>query len=75
VIVGLLVLTVFSSLPLWSLTAVVTAVGAIVMPIGAIALTFLYGDARAQADERSDDLEMSDATTSATTPSAASPRR
>lgn len=69
VVVGLLVLTVFSSLPLWSLTAVVAAVGAIVMPIGAIALTLLYGDARAQADERSD-LDMSDATSSA-----ASPRR
>lgn len=65
VIVGLLVLTVFSSLPLWSLTAVVAAVGTVVMPVGAIALNLLYGDAAAQADERSDDIGMSDATSAA----------
>jgi hypothetical protein len=68
-VVGLVVLTVFSSLPLWSLTAVVAAVGAVVMPIGAIAVTLLYGDARAQADDRADDVALAAAASSAGSPS------
>jgi hypothetical protein len=72
VVVGLLVLTTFSSLALWSLTVVLTSVGAVVMPLGAIAVTLLYGDAAVQADEHSDggsDDAPAPATSSAGSPS------
>lgn len=50
-VVALLVLTVFNSLPLWSTTVVVAAVSAVVLPLGAIAISLLYGDAVAQRSE------------------------
>jgi hypothetical protein len=52
VAVGLVLLLVLTSLPLWLLSSLVTLVGALFMPLGAIALTLLYGDAVAQHAER-----------------------
>ena len=53
-VVALLVLTLFPALPLWFLTVVITAVGAVVMPLAAIAVTLLYGDAVAESSERTE---------------------
>ena len=46
--VALIVLALFSSLPLWSTTVVSALVSAAVLPLAAIVVTLLYGDARAQ---------------------------
>ena len=50
-VVALVVLTAFSSLPLWSTTVVVGIVSAVVLPLGAIVISLLYGDAVAQRSE------------------------
>lgn len=46
--IGLLILVVFTGLPLWLFSALITLVYAIVAPAAAIAMTLLYGDAVAQ---------------------------
>lgn len=52
VIVGLLLLIVTPQLPLWVLTIVVVVCQIVLVPLGAIMLALLYGDARAKHDER-----------------------
>ena len=44
-IVGLVLLIVFTGLPLWALSAVIALVDVLVMPFAALVLTYLYGDA------------------------------
>ena len=44
-IVGLLVLVVFTGLPIWALSMIVVLCNLLVMPFGALVMTFLYGDA------------------------------
>ena len=44
-IIGLLVLVVFTSLPIWALSVIVLLCNLLVMPFGALVMTFLYGDA------------------------------
>lgn len=51
VIVGLLLLLVLTSLPLWAISLLATVVTALLIPLGAIALTLLYGDAVAERGE------------------------
>jgi hypothetical protein len=46
-VVGLLMLVLFTGLPLWSLAVLMTLTNVLVMPLGAIAVTLLYGDAAA----------------------------
>ena len=46
-VVGLLMLVLFTGLPLWSLALIMTLTNVLVMPLGAIAFTLLYGDAAA----------------------------
>jgi hypothetical protein len=55
ILLGLLLLVSFTSMPLWSLTVIVLVVEIALTPLGAIALTLLYGDAAAQRDQ--DDLQ------------------
>ena len=52
ILLGLILLVSFTSLPLWSLTVIVLAVEVALTPLGSIALTLLYGDAVAEYDER-----------------------
>jgi hypothetical protein len=47
---GLLLLIAVPGLPLWTVSAVVVACQAAITPAGAICLTLLYGDARAEHD-------------------------
>ncbi|MEZ5264337.1 MAG: Vps62-related protein [Acidimicrobiales bacterium] len=51
-VVGLLVLVTLSSLPLWAFSALVALVSAALVPLGAIGVTLLHGDAVAEAAER-----------------------
>jgi hypothetical protein len=54
-LVGVVLLVVFSGLPLWIFSALVTLVYGLVVPVTAVALTLLYGDAvtqKADADDR-----------------------
>jgi Vacuolar protein sorting-associated protein 62 len=51
VIVGLLVLVIFTGLPLWAVSAIVAACEVLVMPYGALVMTFLYGDAVASSED------------------------
>jgi hypothetical protein len=51
ILIGLLLLVSFTSLPLWSLTLIVLLVEVALTPLGAVALTLLYGDAAAQHNE------------------------
>jgi len=44
-IVGLVLLILFTGLPLWVLSAVIALVDVLVMPYAALVLTYLYGDA------------------------------
>jgi hypothetical protein len=61
-VVGLLLLVTVTSMPFWMLSVIVTVVGALVMPLGAIAVTLLYGDAVAEHDDREPDpAEMASA--------------
>jgi hypothetical protein len=50
--VGLLLLVTFTGLPLWVVTLAGVMCQVVLTPLGAIALTLLYGDARAEHDER-----------------------
>ena len=50
--IGVLLLVVFTQLPLWSLSITVAAVNVLVLPLAAIVVSFLYGDAVAQESER-----------------------
>jgi len=52
ILLGLILLISFTSLPLWSLTVIVLAVEVALTPLGTIALTLLYGDAATQLRER-----------------------
>jgi hypothetical protein len=47
-VIGLLVLVVFTGLPMWIFSALITLIYALVAPVGAIAMTLLYGDAVAE---------------------------
>ena len=59
VVLGLLVLVVFTGLPLWALSAVVVVCNLLAMPFGALVMTFLYGDAVAvDTDLPLDEEEM-----------------
>ena len=44
---GLLLLVLFTGLPLWAVTGIAMLVETTLMPAGAAAMTLLYGDARA----------------------------
>jgi hypothetical protein len=44
-IIGLILLIAFTGLPLWALSAIVVACDVVVMPYGALVMTYLYGDA------------------------------
>jgi hypothetical protein len=48
---GLLLLVTVTELPLWAVTAAVFACQVILVPLAAIVLTLLYGDACAQHEE------------------------
>ena len=54
-VLGLLVLIVMSGLPFWVYTGVVALIQAFVVPLAAVAQTFLYGDSVAAHDERISD--------------------
>jgi hypothetical protein len=49
---GLLLLIAALGLPLWTVSALVVACQATITPAGAICLTLLYGDARAEHDAK-----------------------
>ncbi|HEY4609155.1 MAG TPA: Vps62-related protein [Ilumatobacteraceae bacterium] len=57
-VVGLVLLIFFTGLPLWVLSAVIALCDVLVMPYGALVLTYLYGDA--VASQRSPDLAEAD---------------
>jgi hypothetical protein len=48
-IIGLVLLIAFTGLPLWALSAIVVACDVVVMPYGALVMTYLYGDAVAES--------------------------
>ena len=54
-IVGLVLLVFFTGLPLWALSAVIAFCDVLLMPYGALVLTYLYGDA--VASQRSADAD------------------
>jgi hypothetical protein len=56
-VLGLVLLVLFTSVPLWLLSIGVTLASALLMPLGAIALTLVYGDARAEWEERQRDAQ------------------
>jgi len=49
---GVLLLVLLSGLPLWLFSMLVTASSALIVPYTAIAMVLLYGDARAEHEER-----------------------
>jgi hypothetical protein len=49
VVVGLLLLVIFTGLPLWALSLIVAACDVLVMPYLALVMTYLYGDAVASS--------------------------
>jgi hypothetical protein len=51
VFLGLVMLVSFTSLPLWTITVIVLVAQVALTPLGAIALTLLYGDAAAERAE------------------------
>jgi hypothetical protein len=51
-VIGVLLLVAFTGLPLWALSLIVTLVNVLIMPLGAIAVTLLYGDAVAEQNEK-----------------------
>jgi hypothetical protein len=53
-VVGLAVLVVFTGMPLWTLSVIVTMCNVLVMPLAGIAVTLLYGDAVAERADRAD---------------------
>lgn len=50
--VGLVLLVAFPGLPLWVVSLATVGVQAAIVPLGGIVLTLLYGDARAEHDDR-----------------------
>jgi hypothetical protein len=50
-LLGLVLLVTFPSLPLWTITVIVLVAQVALTPLGAVALTLLYGDAAAQRAE------------------------
>ena len=72
-VIGLLILVVATGLPLWLFAAVVSLVSALTVPIAAIAMTLLYGDAIAEhtGEETIDDAsDHADAAPRAGSPTA-----
>lgn len=61
ILVGLVLLLLFTGLPLWALSVLVGLAQVLVLPLGALVLTLSYGDARAEA------LARTSETVSATT--------
>ena len=61
-LIGLLLLVVVAGIPLWLFVGLTTLVSAAIVPLGATAITLLYGDAvAADAEEReADDVERRD---------------
>lgn len=58
-VVGLLLLVVAAGLPLWVLSALITLVYALIVPLAAVGTTLLYGDAVAEErDDASPDPEL-----------------
>ena len=53
-VVGLLLLVLFAGLPLWFFSGLVTLIYALVVPLAALALTLLYGDASAEQTDAVD---------------------
>ena len=49
IVVGLVLLVVFTGLPLWALSAIVALCNILVTPFGALVMTYLYGDAVSSA--------------------------
>jgi hypothetical protein len=49
IVVGLILLLLFTGLPLWALSLLVGLAQILVLPLGALVLTLSYGDARAEA--------------------------
>jgi hypothetical protein len=52
IVVGLVLLVLFTGLPLWALSAVVAVCNILVMPFGALVMTYLYGDAVSEGRQR-----------------------
>jgi hypothetical protein len=59
-VLGLALLVVFTGLPLWTLSLIVTTCNVVVMPLGAIAVTMLYGDAVVEQADRADKDRVSE---------------
>jgi hypothetical protein len=53
--VGLILLVLFTGLPLWALSAIVAACNILAMPYGALVMTYLYGNALGTDDAPVDD--------------------
>jgi hypothetical protein len=54
IVVGLVLLVLFTGLPLWVLSVVVAVCNVLAMPFGALVMTYLYGDAVSASRERSE---------------------
>jgi hypothetical protein len=54
-VVGLVFLLAFTGLPLWALSAIVAVCEVLAMPYGALVMTYLFGDAVAEAARAADD--------------------
>ena len=57
---GLALLVVFTGMPLWTLSLIVTMCNVFVMPLAAIAVTMLYGDAVAEQADRADVVRVAE---------------
>lgn len=49
--VGLVLLVLFTGMPLWALSAIVAACGMLMLPFAALVMTYLYGDAISERDQ------------------------
>ena len=59
-VVGLLLLVLFAGIPLWLFSGLITLVYALIVPLAAVAMTLLFGDA--VAEQRELEMESTDAT-------------
>ena len=60
-VIGLLLLLIVAGIPLWLFSGLVTLVYALIVPLAAVALTLLYGDAVAETEGvENDETEGSD---------------
>jgi hypothetical protein len=60
-VIGLLLLLIVAGIPLWLFSGLVTLVYALIVPLAAVALTLLYGDAVAEKEGvENDETEGSD---------------